>query len=221
MQDECQSSHKTNPLFLYVSHAIFNELDFFWRFEPGTEYICPIDFDPFQYMLDNRKEISYSIATYERQETIPTLFKTVMSFKMQHPEWQLPMEDAKASTTSLLSLMTNSNGQHYNRCYFWNSFQIAKTSFFKSTKYQTFFAFIDKQEGIFYERWADPVIQSLAAALFLNRNQVHFWENIGYRHRFLYSHCPNDRLVWERCSCRPEQSFDQDGLSCLSLFQQQ
>lgn len=197
------------------SHAIFDDLDYFWRFELGTEYMCPIDVDPFQYMLDNQKEISYSMATYEKQETIPSLFKTVTKFKKQHPEWHPTIDMADKS---LMSLMTYEDGE-YNRCFFWNNFQIAATSFFKSAEYQAFFEFIDKEEGIFYERWADPVIQSLAAALFLNRNQVHFWEDVGYRYRFLYNHCPSDRSIWERCSCRPEQSFDKDGLSCVSLFQ--
>ncbi|CEP09581.1 hypothetical protein [Parasitella parasitica] len=157
------------------NHAIFDQLDYFWRFEPGSEYMCPIDFDPFQYMLDNQKEISYSIATYERQETIPSLFRAVLKFKKQHPEWH-PTVDVEDE--SLLSLMTNDDGE-YNRCFFWNNFQIAKTSFFKSVEYQAFFEFIDKEQGIFYERWADPVIQSLAVALFLNRDQVHVWEDVG------------------------------------------
>ncbi|OAD04904.1 glycosyltransferase family 15 protein [Mucor lusitanicus CBS 277.49] len=198
------------------NHAVFDELDYFWRFEPGTEYMCPIDFDPFQYMLDNHKEISYSMASYEKQETIPSLFKAVTKFKRQHAEWHPSVDVAD---DSLMSLMTNEDDGQYNRCYFWNSFQIATTRFFKSEAYQAFFEFIDKEDGIFYERWADPVIQSLAAALFLDRNQVHFWEDVGYRYRYLYNHCPSERAIWERCSCRPEQSFDQDGLSCLSLLQ--
>lgn len=201
---------------LLYSHAVFDELDYFWRFEPGTEYMCPIDFDPFQYMLDNHKEISYSMASYEKQETIPSLFKAVTKFKRQHAEWHPSVDVAD---DSLMSLMTNEDDGQYNRCYFWNSFQIATTRFFKSEAYQAFFEFIDKEDGIFYERWADPVIQSLAAALFLDRNQVHFWEDVGYRYRYLYNHCPSERAIWERCSCRPEQSFDQDGLSCLSLLQ--
>ncbi|KAI8644387.1 nucleotide-diphospho-sugar transferase [Parasitella parasitica] len=197
------------------NHAIFDKLDYFWRFEPGSEYMCPIDFDPFQYMLDNQKEISYSIATYEKQETAPSLFKTVLKFKKKHPEWH-PTTDVEDE--SLLSLMTNEKGE-YNRCFFWNNFQIAKTSFFKSAAYQAFFEFIEKEQGIFYEQWADPVIQSLAAALFLDRDQVHFWEDVGYRYRFSYNHCPSEIAIWEKCSCRPSQSFDQDGLSCMAIFQ--
>ncbi|CAO3617892.1 unnamed protein product [Mucor fragilis] len=83
------------------NHAIFEKLDYFWRFEPGTEYMCPIDFDPFQYMLDNHKVISYSMATYEKQETIPSLFEAVTKFKKQHAKWH-PTTDATSGTISRL-----------------------------------------------------------------------------------------------------------------------
>lgn len=176
--------------------------------------MCPIDFDPFQYMQANHKELSFSIATYEQHETIPTLYRSVMKFKKEHPEWSPTLDKGNKS---IMSAMVDDK-DNYNRCYFWNNFQVAKTSFFKSPQYQAFFNFIDKEEGIFYERWADPVIQSLAAALFLNINQIHMWENIGYRYHWFYAHCPSDRAIWEKCSCRPEQSFDNDGLSCLAKF---
>lgn len=194
----------------YYSHSVFNDLDYFWRFEPGTEYMCPIDFDPFQYMKDNDKELSYSLASYELEETIPSLFNAVTKFKKQYPQ-------LVSDSDNLMSAILNENGE-YNRCYFWNNFQIAKTSFFKSPEYQQYFAFIDKEDGIFYERWADPVIQSLGAALFLNKSQLHMWEDIGYRYRFGYMHCPSKRSIWEKCACRPSHSFDNDGLSCLSRF---
>ncbi|KAI9483046.1 MAG: nucleotide-diphospho-sugar transferase [Benjaminiella poitrasii] len=200
---------------LLYNHEGLNGIDYFWRFEPGTEYPCPIDFDPFQYMKDNHKQFSFSIATYERQETIPSLFKSVIKFKKQHPEWAPTIDKPERS---LLAAMLDDQG-NYNRCYFWNNFQIAKTSFFRSPQYQAFFNFIDQEEGIFYERWSDPVIQSLAAALFLNRHQVHFWKEVGYHYKFSYLYCPTERSIWEKCSCRPENSFDKDGLSCLYRFE--
>ncbi|RCI02148.1 alpha 1,2-mannosyltransferase 2.4.1 [Rhizopus stolonifer] len=198
------------------NHPRLSELDYFWRFEPGTEYMCPIDSDPFQYMYDHGKQVSFSIATYENHETIPTLFKSVSKFKQQNPQFKYMSADQ--GDNSIMSNMLN-NGK-YNRCFFWNSFQIASTRFFKSPEYTAYFKFLDAQEGIFYERWSDAVIQSLAAALFLDKDQLHFWEDIGYRHRFFYSHCPNNNSIWERCSCRPEQNFDNDSQSCLANFQQ-
>ncbi|KAI8365526.1 nucleotide-diphospho-sugar transferase [Blakeslea trispora] len=196
------------------SRSSLRKLDYFWRFEPGTEYLCPIEFDPFEFMYKNKKELSFSIATYHRLETIPTLFESVKKFRKQNPQFQY----ASTDNHSILSAMLDENG-NYNQCHFWNSFQIASTKFFTSEKYTSYFNFIDKEGGIFYERWSDPVIQSLAAALFLERDQIHFWEDIGYTHSFFYTHCPNNKAIWKKCSCRPPHSFDHNSISCLSKFQ--
>ncbi|KAI8991826.1 nucleotide-diphospho-sugar transferase [Mycotypha africana] len=196
---------------IFKHESLFN-LDYFWRFEPGTEYLCPISFDPFQYMYDNGKQLSFSLSSYELHETLPSIFDTVAEFKKENPQLFDENHDNK-----LWKAMTNKDGS-YNRCSFWNSFQIVKTSFFTSKRYQSYFDFMDHKEGIFYERWSDSVIQSLGAALFLNKTEVHFWESIGYRHQYQYQHCPNDKAIWEKCSCRPMHNFDNDGLSCLSKF---
>lgn len=64
----------------------------------------------------------------------------------------------------------------------------------------------------------DPIIQSLGAVLLLEKNDVHFWDNIGYRVADYFTHCPSDKALYKKCSCRPEQNFDFDGYSCLRYF---
>ena len=61
----------------------------------------------------------------------------------------------------------------------------------------------------------DPIILSMAAVLFLEKEQVHFWDDIGYRVAGYFTHCPAD---YKQCSCRPQENFDNDGYSCLGKF---
>lgn len=58
-------------------------------------------------------------------------------------------------------------------------------------------------------------MHSIAAALFARKDQIHFFDNIGYEHN-PYTHCPKGTGLWEqgRCGCNPERSF---GASSLSL----
>lgn len=111
-------------------------------------------------------------------------------------------------------------------------------NFFRSKEYQDYFDYIDQANGIFYERWydrytqekgmsfsinrvtnrGDPVIQSLGAVLFLEKSDIQFWENIGYRVAGYFLHCPTDKTLYSKCSCRPSQNFDNDGYSCLKYF---
>ncbi|KAI9311536.1 nucleotide-diphospho-sugar transferase [Dichotomocladium elegans] len=192
-------------------HPAMIELDYYWRFEIGTEYICPLDFDPFQYMYDHKKKLSFSIALYEYEDTIPTLFQTVMQYASMHTDSVQSTRNPK----SLWHFVLDEETQVYNRCHFWSNFQIADLSFFRSTNYRNYFEYLDEAGGFFYERWGDPVIHTLGAVLFLEKDEVHFWDTIGYRVANHFTHCPPD---YHKCSCRPQQNFDQNDYSCLMRF---
>ena len=100
-------------------HPALQELDYYWRFETGTEYMCPLTFDPFQYMYDHGKKLSFSIALYEYGDTIPTLFETIMSFAARHPDWV----QSTASKNSIWPFVLDDK-QTFNMCHFWSNFQV-------------------------------------------------------------------------------------------------
>jgi alpha 1,2-mannosyltransferase len=101
-------------------HPALQDLDYYWRIEAGTEYVCPIDFDPFDYMLDHNKKVSFSLALYEYQETLPSLWGTVKQFAQEHPDMVLSEENG-----SLWKFVTDPNSGDYNRCHFWSNFQVS------------------------------------------------------------------------------------------------
>lgn len=82
--------------------------------------------------------------------------------------------------------------------------------------YTAFFNHLDATGGFYYERWGDAPVHSIAASLFLQKDQIHFFEEIGYEH-IPYTHCPRNEGVWKkgRCACDPGSSFDYDGYSCM------
>lgn len=49
-------------------------------------------------------------------------------------------------------------------------------------------------------RWSDAPVQTIAAALFLEREKIHFFNNIGYTHS-IATHCPYDETLLSKCSC--------------------
>jgi hypothetical protein len=57
-------------------------------------------------------------------------------------------------------------------------------------------------------------VHSIAAALFTNKRDLHFFREIGYEHN-PYTHCPKENDLWERgkCQCDQTRSFG----ACLSL----
>lgn len=64
----------------------------------------------------------------------------------------------------------------------WSNFEIGSLKFWRSQPYMDFFTHLDKLGGFYYERWGDAPVHSIGAALFANKSQIHFFEDIGYRH---------------------------------------
>ncbi|GME68022.1 unnamed protein product [Ambrosiozyma monospora] len=79
----------------------------------------------------------------------------------------------------------------FTLCHFWSNFEIARTDLFTSPEYRAYFNFLENSKGFYTERWGDAPIHSLAAGLFLNTSEIHYFRDIGYKHSTL-GHCPHN-----------------------------
>ncbi|KAA1085764.1 alpha 1,2-mannosyltransferase 2.4.1, variant 2 [Puccinia graminis f. sp. tritici] len=138
-------------------------------------------------MEENKKVYSFSVSLMEYQSTIPSLWKTVQGFARANPD----LLAANSSIDFLLKDPSQGIESDYNLCHFWSNFEAGDMRFWRSTTYAKFFAHLDRAGGIYYERWAEGPIHSIAAALFLRREQIHQWDDIGY-FQTPFSHCPSD-----------------------------
>ncbi|KAG2172464.1 hypothetical protein INT44_006637 [Umbelopsis vinacea] len=173
------------------------------RVEPGVHFYCDLDYDPFLYMQKNGKQYGFNIALQEIPETIPTLWDHTMNFAHLN---QL--------NTTLLRFFGNPK-DGYNLCHFWSNFEIANLNLWRRPEYQAYFHYLDSTGNFFYERWGDAIVHSLAAGMFLNKSEVHFFDDIGYKHDS-FSHCTDDG-IHGKCMC-PEDTpnFDFMWGSCFS-----
>ncbi|KAI8881481.1 glycosyltransferase family 15 protein [Backusella circina FSU 941] len=192
-------------------------LEYYWRVEPDVRYFCDLDYDPFLYMKKNNKKYAFNISFKEHTGTIPSLWKAVKYFartatlkgKNYFPH---PAED------SLYRFVTDRNGQDYNSCHFWTNFEIARLDLWQTEAYRNFFGYLDRSGGFFYERWGDAPVHSIFASLFLKKDEIHFFNDIGYAHS-IYQHCPEQENLITRCSCDPGRSLDfTDHMSCLNEY---
>lgn len=91
-------------------------------------------------------------------------------------------------------------------CHFWTNFEIARLDLWHTEAYQALFEYLDKVGGFFYERWGDAPIHSIFAALYLKKDEIHFFNDIGYKHS-IYEHCPEQENLLRRCSCDPKHTL--------------
>lgn len=109
----------------------------------------------------------------------------------------------------------------------WSNFEIADMDFWRGPAYTAYVDYLEASGGFYYEvctsqlphpqiftpvtihqRWGDAPVHSIGAALFARKDQIHFFDEIGYEHA-PYQHCPREKKSWEngRCGCNPSRSF--------------
>ena len=130
----------------------------------------------------------------------------------------------------MLDFLSNDNGTHYNLCHFWSNFEIADMDFWRGEAYTKFFEYLESKGGFYYEvcshlsfkivgfltsniqRWGDAPVHSIAVALFASKHQIHFFNDIGYRHES-FQHCPAGQEWYDgHCSCNPRDTFSEYGI---------
>lgn len=200
-----------NSGFFY-RHPVLQQYKWYWRVEPDVHFHCVVDEDPFVIMEEQKKVYGFTIALLEWEKTITTLWKTVKDFIEENPHHVAP--------NNSMGFLSDNDGETYNLCHFWSNFEIADMDFWRGEAYTEFFHYLDKHGGFYYERWGDAPVHSIAAALFLNKDQLHFFDEIGYEHA-PFTHCPHGSGVSKKkqCSCRGWRSFDYQGYSCLRKWE--
>ncbi|PVU91851.1 hypothetical protein BB559_003952 [Furculomyces boomerangus] len=172
-------------------HSLLKELDYYWRVEPNVHYFCDINYDPFKYMQDNKLIYGFTIAVPEIQQTIRSLWTTTLKFIKINPYYISPNNTLKWILTKK---------KKYNGCHYWSNFEIVNLGFYRSKAYMDYFNFLDRSGGFFYERWGDAPIHTLAVSMFLNKSQIHYFEDIGYKHQGA-GHCPVPDKRIGACVC--------------------
>lgn len=195
----------------FYRHELMQEYEYYWRVEPDVKIFCDIDYDIFKYMKDNDKWYGWTISLPEYKETIPTLWETTRKFMEKYPQY--------VAKDNNMPWISDDNGKTYNGCHFWSNFEIAKLDLWRGEAYSKYFEFLDQAGGFFYERWGDAPVHSIGASLFVPREKLHFFSDVGYWH-VPFHNCPVDdeTRFAKKCVCNPKDDFTWRGYSCTPKF---
>ncbi|KAK4154560.1 nucleotide-diphospho-sugar transferase [Chaetomidium leptoderma] len=195
----------------FFRQELMQNYEYYWRVEPSVELYCDVHYDPFRYMHENKKKYSFTLSLYEYRETIPTLWDSTKKFMKNHPE--------HIAAGNSMGFLSDDGGENYNLCHFWSNFEIGNLNWLRSKAYIDFFESLDQDGGFFYERWGDAPVHTIAAALMLNKEEIHFFNDIAYFHN-PFTHCPTGQDVRTalKCHCNPDENFDWKGYSCTSKY---
>lgn len=194
-------------------HELVMPYKYYWRVEPGVEYSCDINYDPFAEMAEKQYRYGFVISILEYYMTIPSLFQSVVEFFTSRGE-----DGDIVARDNTHEFILESDGA-YNLCHFWTNFEIGDLDLFRSDEYTEYFNHLDNKGGFFYERWGDGPVRSIFISLTVPSHEINWFQDIGYEHP-PYQSCPCDaetRLA-NRCSCDPTQDFTSHDYSCTPRF---
>jgi len=141
---------------------ILNGLQYVWRLDDDSFIKTPVGYDVFRLMRDRR--IQYGIAKV-RSET-------------------------GACIVGLWRAVTNYMNKRAIRQRFWwprgrvfyNNFEISDLDVWRSPEYREYIDYIDRTGGIYYHRWGDAPIKTIAVTLFVPKNRIFRFKDIKYNH---------------------------------------
>lgn len=200
-----------NSGFFY-RHPLLEEYDWYWRVDTDITIFCNIQYDLFKFLRENKKKYGFILSVSEYEATIPTLWSTTKQFMKENPQY--------VNKNNLMKFISDDNGETYNMCHFWSNFEIGSLEFWRSEAFTKYFDYLDKSGGFFYERWGDAPVHSLAASLFLDKSEIHFFDGLGFHHPDFLS-CPVEEKIrlQNQCTCNPEKDVTWgDSYFCTKQF---
>ena len=127
----------------------------------------------------NDKTYGFVINIYDSPQSIATLWPTTQEYLSLHPDAIHPNSAVEWLTDSTHRPGHNRAAHGYSTCHFWSNFEIGNLNFWRGERYQSYFDYLDRQGGFFYERWGDAPVHSIGLGLFEDKKKIHWFHDIG------------------------------------------
>lgn len=144
--------------------AILTGLEYVWRLDDDSLLPAVINYDLFVFMRLHHFQYGYIKIHFDSYDCTTGLWEAVRNYiKQEHlqsayfDKWTEPM-------------------------IFYNNFEISALSLWTSKWYQDYVNFIDMLGGIYYYRWGDAPVKSIAVTLFVPEEATHLFTDVTYQH---------------------------------------
>ena len=168
----CHHMHKVGYRHMCRFHAktvfdmeIVKGLSYIWRLDDDSLLTRPIRYDLFRYMNEHNILYGYHFISRESWQCVEGLWETADKYIA-----------SKAVDVTNAYISWNRSTIYYN------NFEISDVSVWSSGPYQKFVDHIDRTGNIFYIRWGDAPMKTIAVNLFIPTDKVHHFKDVGYLH---------------------------------------
>lgn len=190
-----RSKHVTRFLLgeLFNMEKLWDHYKYYWRVPVGSMLEGDVDEDVFQVMQDHNLQYGWLLMHKDVQGVQPEIMDKIQEFYDNQQMGQ------KGQNSHL-------DYWRYEDCSFNPDFEIVNTDFFRSKGYRSFYEFVDSNDLVYYRGWREPILKTVATSLFLNANQIKYFDDIPVVYPdYGLLNCPVNPMVYvkHRCSCDP------------------
>lgn len=150
-------------------------------------------------MQDNNKTYGFNMAILDDARSFPSLWERTKAFIERNEDlidedadwnWLLhTADDSDDVVRPHTGAKESMSDGEYNNCQFYSNFEIGSLNFFRSKEHRAYFDHLDKSGGFYYERFGDAPVHTLSVSIFLPKNQIWYFRDVGYAHG-LCEQCP-------------------------------
>lgn len=150
---------------LVYNQPIIDGFEYVWRLDDDSNILQTINYDIFEYMERNGLQYGYISIQWEYPPCVVNLWKSAVDY------------------INRLSISPTFFSQWRRNKIYYNNFEVSRLSLWLSDDYQNYIDYIDRLGGIYYHRWGDAPIKTIAVSIFLPRNETHQFKDIVYSHK--------------------------------------
>jgi hypothetical protein len=151
----------------------FGDVEYIMRLDDDSQLTGPIGYDVFQYMKVNHKLYGFLRTIGENVDCVTGLWDLANDFLNRTAQ----------------TLQINRTDVYFDKwpenLVIFNNFEISHVSIWQNPVWKAFIREIDESGGIYYWRWGDAPIHTIAVSMILRVDQVHSFSDIGYYHQWL------------------------------------
>ena len=162
----------------FFRHALTLKYDYYLRIDRDSEFPCALRYDPFRLLDTEHISYGFAMASYEGMFTIPTLWRTIRAW--------MDESQRRPAVNNTLAFVSSTQGTTLDTsspCIFYDNFEVASFAMYRSKQYLSYFDYLDRSGGFYYERWGDAPVHTYYIVNMLNKSEVRFMHDLPYSHQ--------------------------------------
>eukprot|EP00439_Symbiodinium_sp_Y106_P033178 s7298_g3.t6 len=179
-----QSRFRSGPVF---HHEALDGFDYLWSLDSDSHFPAPVEVDPFLQLHSNPELVmGWSYITTTSPASVRRLWEYTMLYAMKEKVdiWSSTLsKNWKSGRTHFMStFLSSSSVEGLDRMPLWNNrvlmtdCEVLRLSFFRSSRYQDYFQYLDSLEGFWSHRWGDHAVRTLGVGLALWEEDRPTWQ---------------------------------------------